>query len=266
MADPLSYRQNIDALAASDLQQFRAGIARAMSISDNRGYQHFAGMHGIPQHLCYHHEILFLPWHRAYLYTLELSFRDLFPGFTLAYWDWTAALAHAYGLPTAYTDANDGTGQPNPLVGAQAQIPQTAINQLRNSPATADSLDFSVSPPRTVRNPDPSAELPTPAAVQQIIDTSNTFVDFSHRIEEVHDHIHVWVGGTMTEIPTAAFDPVFWAHHTMIDRLWYLWQVAHPGASVPASILHSPLRGFSLTVADTLDINHLGYEYVLKAA
>src|SRR5260370_1302325 len=129
---------------------------------------------------------------------------------------WQGSLAQ--GPQPAYTDANAGPGQPNPLVGAQAQIPQTAINQLRNSPATADSLDFSVSPPRTVRNPDPSAELPTPAAVQQIIDTSNTFVDFSYRIEEVHDHIHVWVGGTMTEIPTAAFDPVFWAHHTMIDR------------------------------------------------
>jgi hypothetical protein len=102
--------------------------------------------------------------------------------------------------------------------------------------------------------------------LQEIIETSNTFVDFSHRLEDVHDNVHGWVGGTMSLIPTAAYDPVFWAHHTMIDRAWYLWQVAHPGATVPASILHGALRGFTLTVADTLDINHLGYEYVLKAA
>jgi tyrosinase len=266
MADSLSYRQNIDALSAADLQQFRAGIARAMTISDNRGYQYFAGMHGIPQHLCHHHDILFLPWHRAYLYTLELSFRDLYPGFTLAYWDWTSPPAQAQGLPAAYTAQNDAASQPNPLVSADAQIPQAQIDQLKSDPQSAHSLDFSVSPPRTVRDTDKPSDLPIPAAVQQIIDTSNTFVDFSQRIEEVHDNIHGWVGGTMSLIPTAAYDPVFWAHHTMIDRLWYLWQVAHPGASVPASILHSALRGFTLTVADTLDINHLGYEYVLKTA
>lgn len=266
MADSLSYRQNIDALSSADLQQFRAGIAKALSISDNRGYEYFAGMHGIPQNLCHHHDNLFLPWHRAYLYTLELSFRDLYPGFTLAYWDWTSPPAQAQGLPSAYTDPTDSAGQPNPLLTAPANIPQAQIAQLQNDPQASHSLDFSVSPPMTVREPDQPSGLPTADQLQQIIQTSNTFLDFSRRLEDVHDGVHGWVGGTMSMIPTAAYDPVFWAHHTMIDRAWYLWQVAHPGATVPSSLLHSALRGFTLTVADTLDINHLGYEYVLKAA
>ena len=63
------------------------------------------------------------------------------------------------------------------------------------------------------------------------------FDDFTSQLEDLHNRVHVWVGGTMSEIPVAAFDPVFWAHHTMIDRLWAIWQQAHPGAgvgSVPA--------------------------------
>jgi tyrosinase len=44
----------------------------------------------------------------------------------------------------------------------------------------------------------------------------NDFLDFSTQIEELHGRVHVWVGGTMASILFAAFDPIFWAHHTMI--------------------------------------------------
>ena len=68
----------------------------------------------------------------------------------------------------------------------------------------------------------------------------------------------------MSEIPVAAYDPIFYAHHTMIDRLWWLWQLQHPGANPPARYLSAPLPPFpSLTVGGTLDINNLGYEYAL---
>ena len=91
-----------------------------------------------------------------------------------------------------------------------------------------------------------------------------TFTDFSQKIERIHDGIHVWVGGTMSEIPVAAYDPLFYAHHTMIDRLWWLWQLQHPGADPPARYLDSPLPPFpGLTVSGTLDADRLGYEYAL---
>jgi hypothetical protein len=33
-----------------------------------------------------------------------------------------------------------------------------------------------------------------------------------------------WNMGLMANVPTAAFDPVFWAHHCNIDRLWSAWE------------------------------------------
>jgi tyrosinase len=69
----------------------------------------------------------------------------------------------------------------------------------------------------------------------------------------------------MSLIDIAAFDPVFWAHHAMIDRLWYLWQMRQPNASVPAALLNSALDPFPLTVSQILDISQLGYEYAVAA-
>jgi len=51
------------------------------------------------------------------------------------------------------------------------------------------------------------------------------WASFSDRLESYHDDVHVWVGGDMVDITTAGYDPVFYAHHCMIDRVWYLWQV-----------------------------------------
>ena len=65
----------------------------------------------------------------------------------------------------------------------------------------------------------------------------------------------------MAEIPFAAYDPVFFAHHVMIDRLWRLWQLRHPTAGVPAQLLSEALPPFNITVAQTIDANALGYDY-----
>ena len=66
----------------------------------------------------------------------------------------------------------------------------------------------------------------------------------------------------MTLISVAAYDPLFWSHHAMLDRLWYLWQMSTRGA-LPASVLDRALPPFPMTVRDTLDISRLGYGYAV---
>jgi tyrosinase len=65
----------------------------------------------------------------------------------------------------------------------------------------------------------------------------------------------------MGTIVFAGFDPIFWAHHCMIDRIWYLWQLRHGVQNVPPDYMAKPLAPFPLTVGDVLDIHRLGYEY-----
>ena len=66
----------------------------------------------------------------------------------------------------------------------------------------------------------------------------------------------------MTDIPFAAYDPIFWAHHCMIDRLWRMWQLRHPQASFPENVAKQVMEPFNLTAGDVLDPTTLGYDYV----
>ncbi len=51
--------------------------------------------------------------------------------------------------------------------------------------------------------------------------------------------------GDMVSAGVTAFDPIFWAHHSNVDRLWAEWQKQHPGAkpdNLDSSLLPGPSR------------------------
>jgi tyrosinase len=250
------YRQPVSNLSAAELDTFRQTIAKSKALSDNRGFIHFAGMHGWPANLCQHGSPLFLPWHRAYLYMFEMSLRDITPDVSLPWWDWTSGLSHQNGIPAAYTDP-----APNPLLGSQTGLDTDTLSQIQQQ--IPDALDFTVNPPQTVRAPGSPDQLPSADTIESVLQ-EGTFDGFTNRLEDQHNQVHGWTGGSMGIVPLAAYDPVFWAHHCMIDRLWYLWQLRNPNGGVGSVPLNQALEGFPLTVAQTLDINKLGYEYATK--
>jgi len=262
----LTLRKNADNLSATELQALREGYRKAQQIMDNRGYNHFAGLHGIPNWYCWHHERsqhstananLFLPWHRAYLLNFERAIRDQTPPNVrvgLPWWDWTSATSHANGVPRAFSAATV-SGQPNPLFRARISAPTAnpPINRM------------------TRRFPGNPASLPTAAQVTTVLNLSQ-FNDFTNQLESFHDFIHGWtggnngmVGGDMGSVGTAAWDPIFWSHHCMIDRLWYSWQLKHGVNNIPPSLLNMVLEPFGMITRDVLSINSLGYEYAVAS-
>jgi tyrosinase len=261
----LIVRKNADNLDPTELQALRTGYSKAQAILDNRSYNHFAGLHGIPNWFCWHHDHvqgsainanLFLPWHRAYLLFFERAIRDQSPAAPkvgLPWWDWTSAASHATGVPAAFSTATAG-GKANPLFRARIVAPTATppINRV------------------TRRFPGDPAQLPTAASIQNLLNLGQ-FNDFSTQLEDIHDAVHGWtggnngvVGGDMGSLSTAAWDPIFWSHHCMIDRLWYLWQMKHGVNSITPSLLPLVLRPFSMTVQDVLSVNALGYEYAVS--
>ena len=181
------------------------------------------------------------------------------PDVGIPYWDWTANVSHQRGLPEASTEERVN-GVENPLFSSTVEWSRELIDQvLRVLPGTLTQEG------RTLRDPDPPDELPRKATIDRILDLRD-FTDFSISLEQVHGDVHVWGGGAMSTVPTAGYEPWFTAHHSMIDRLWYLWQLRHPGRDPPAAIMQTVLTPFPMTVADTLDIERLGYDYAVQNA
>lgn len=257
----MGMRQGAEAMDAAGLAALRRAFGRAYVIRDERGYGYFAGLHGLPlPSYCPHHTPLFLPWHRAYLYFFERALQDLEPGADLPWWDWTSVAAHREGVPAAYrrTAARINV---NPLATGPVALSEAELERFRADPDNQGALSQG-SVGWTLRDPDQPDELPREQTVGRLL-SARSFDDFSLLAEGIHAAVHTWVGGAMTLISVAAYDPLFWAHHAMIDRLWYLWQLQAHGQP-PTSILDRALPPFPMTVRDTLDISRLGYGYAVQ--
>jgi len=176
----------------------------------------------------------FLPWHRVFLLLLEQSLQSIHPDVTIPYWDWTKSAEQTF---------------PSWLAGFTPTVPMP--------PPT--------SPVTVTRSPGLPSDLALLASNIPSIEADTDFATFTSSLEGVHGAVHVWVGGTMSFIPTAPADPIFWMHHANIDRLWWVWQQAHPGKNPslagtgPTSPVMDP---WSYTEAQTRDMLALGYEYV----
>ena len=249
-APPIRHRKSVYLLSQAQVTALREAFREAQRIrelNDDRGYQYWAGLHGEPGHFCIHGPTpgrisLFLPWHRAYLYFFELALRDHVPDAALAWWDWTTPRAHQEGIPQAFARQRVDR-RPNPLFSAPIEVAAGPGEQA----------------PMTFRDSGSPSELPLPGDVATVLSVQQ-FSRFSSRLENVHNWVHGWVGGMMGQIPWAAYDPIFWAHHAMIDRLWSLWQLTRRPL-LPDSYLDQALPPFPMTVRQTLNITTLGYDY-----
>lgn len=249
--DDIVHRKNAALLSDDEVSALRSAFAQVQQISvdargDDRGFFEHAGMHGVPYWDCPHHtpQRIFLPWHRAYLYRLEQALADRVPGVTLPWWDWTTTR----GIPAPFAPEDVG-GAPNPLFKMQTLV------------TAADIRDGAPLIEETFRDTSAPSQLPEPGDLRSVLDQPSYAV-FNDACENIHDGVHGWVGGTMGNVGYAAFDPVFWAHHCMIDRIWWLWQQQGRMNAVPFPGWEDlVLEPFNLTVKDVLNANALGLDY-----
>jgi tyrosinase len=256
-AAPVRFRRNADRLTDGQVKTLRKAHSALYAIPDDRGYEYFAGIHGLPLPISCenaHGTPYFLPWHRAYLYFFERALRDRAPNAGLVWWDWQTGPGRTSKLPEPYLRAK-AEGKANPLFSAK--VSKAALDQGR-----AGGLAVGAKTGRETAGP---SGLPSRAEVEDALSRPQ-FIDFSRAVEQLHNRVHGWAGGHMGQIPFAAFDPVFWAHHTMCDRIWRLWQLRHPGSLPPASILDQALPPFRMTVRQTLSVTALGYDYAASTA
>lgn len=226
-------RKPIHKLAGDEEQQLVAAFAALRSSADDTtNYAYWASVHAC---CAKHSSAMFLPWHRAFIFTFETALRSAIgsDSLTLPYWDWVAL----------------------PRLPDLLQDPVFAAERYTDEERAANHL-----------------ELPSDERVRHAIEKIERFADFGGytctsgpgELETIHGYPHTWVGPWMHILRFSAFDPVFWFHHSNVDRLWALWQTKRPGEDPPC--LDDPLVGIpeNWRVRDVLQISsgRLDYEYV----
>lgn len=279
-------RKSATALTASEVASLRRGFAQMRawntaprdSANYRRSLQYWANMHSYVGDDCYdpselglggmsgitsqthggdadklatwckceHGTLQFLTWHRMYLYYFEQVLQAAAgdPNLRLPYFDYGADGT----LPLPY---REGTPATNPL----------RIDQRRSS-----------------LNSGTGSIAPLTASASNAM-TATDYADFNTRLEDgPHGPVHCSISvsgcttGWMGRISASANDPIFYAHHTNIDRLYECWMSADPAARRPtnaaqlATVYTFPDRNGNLvnrTVSDMVTTAQLAYGYTL---
>ncbi|KAI0342996.1 Di-copper centre-containing protein [Trametopsis cervina] len=189
--------------------------------------------------------------------TKEL-FREAALKLRLPYWDWAASPE----LPPKLFDEKISVFEPPLATKAEIDNPLQAYRFQKDITSYGFDHPYSVWP-QTIRNPpdtEPKASDKSQkdklqqrlraqyrqlrARVYDLLIFTKTWEHMSNTadgrassLEGVHDMVHNLIGGTghMSNVPVAAFDPIFWYHHVNVDRLLALWLAVHPGSRVPAT-------------------------------
>jgi tyrosinase len=162
--------------------------------NDPASWQYWANIH---QNSCPHGKPYLLAWHRGYLHLFEQQLRKVAadPTLSLPYWDY-------YGsdvLPAEFTAA----GPDNPLY----------VPRIGSSVSAALGVD---------------AFAPGLKGFQRGV--ANAFEPVLERLP--HNQVHNLIGGKMASMQSPQ-DPIFWLHHSNIDRLWVAWLAAGDGRAQP---------------------------------
>ncbi|PWA88354.1 polyphenol oxidase protein [Artemisia annua] len=217
-------------------------LMKALPDDDPRSFKQQAAIHcaycngaydqvGFPDlELQVHGSWLFLPFHRYYLYFFEKICGKLIddPDFAIPFWNWDAP--GGMTIPAIYTNKE------SPLYDS--------FRDAQHQPPSIIDLDFN----GENENLSISEQVSTNLIImyRQIVSTAKTaslFMGSPYRagdeanpgggsLESLpHGSVHIWTGDStqpggenMGNFYSAGRDPLFYAHHANVDRMWSVWK------------------------------------------
>ncbi|MBA0598777.1 polyphenol oxidase, chloroplastic [Gossypium raimondii] len=219
-------------------------LMKALPHDDPRSFMQQANVHcaycegaydqvGFPNlELQVHNSWLFFPFHRYYLYFFERILGHLIddPTFGLPFWNWDSPAG--MWMPDMFMDTNS-----------------SLYDKFRNSrhyPPTMVDLDYNGEDEHETKMNKDQVKSNLSIMYRQMVSNAKTPRLFlggpfragdepyqgSGSIENVpHGPVHVWCGDDkqpngedMGTFYSAARDPIFYAHHSNVDRMWSVWK------------------------------------------
>ncbi|TVU34832.1 hypothetical protein EJB05_16685, partial [Eragrostis curvula] len=290
-SSPLRTRPAAHSAGVDYVAKFNAAIAamKALPADDPRSFAAQASVHcaycdgsyspeGFPGvDLQVHNSWLFFPFHRCYLYFFERIMGSLIgdPSFAMPFWNWDAP--DGMRVPAMYADPSSPLFDPR--------------RDGRHAPPRMIDLDYNGREPRFSDKQQVDHNLRV--MYRQMISLSPTpslFFGSPYRagddpnqgpgaVENIpHGPVHIWCGDPnqpdgedMGNFYSAGHDPLFYAHHANIDRMWSVWKgldarrhtdIADPDW-LDASFLFydEDPKLVRIRVRDVLDTDRLRYRY-----
>ncbi|XP_068643026.1 polyphenol oxidase I, chloroplastic-like [Aristolochia californica] len=222
-----------------------------------------------------HRSWLFFPWHRIHIYFHERIVQKLIgdDNFALPYWNWdhpAGMVIPSFYTSGAYVDKDrDRLHDPPEIVddsfdyvekglGPEEQIASNLAFMYTQMVSGAKKTELFMG---CKRYPGEEGECDGPGTIELA----------------PHNALHTWVGSglqpereNMGAFYSAARDPIFYAHHANIDRLWTVWKQlkGHEPEFVDPVWLdsyfyfHDENRQLvRIKIRDSLDIDKLRYGY-----
>ncbi|XP_041026021.1 polyphenol oxidase, chloroplastic-like [Juglans microcarpa x Juglans regia] len=172
---------------------------------------------------------LFFPFHRYYVYFYEKILGKLIgdPTFALPFWNWDSP--PGMQLPSLYAISNSAL--------------YDALRNANHQPPTLLDLDYSGTDESSTKTDQFSSNLKI--MYRQMVGAKNPTLFFGSpyragddpdpgagSIETTpHNNVHLWTGDDtqpniedMGNFYSAGRDPIFFAHHSNVDRMWTIWK------------------------------------------
>ena len=203
-------RKNAQRLTPGERDRFVAALAQL----NNRGtgpFTVFRDMHTDASDREAHGGPGFLPWHRAYLLDFERELQAIDPSVALPYWRFDQPAPNIFTREFLGVSDNFGFVRFSPTNPLQFWRTD-GVQGINRSPFF----------PTNQAPPAPMSENSTLALGDASL--GNLFRLFRRMQGNPHGFAHTSFGGSISDIDTAAKDPLFFLLHCNVDRLWAKWQ------------------------------------------
>lgn len=228
-------RKNANNLTAAERDRLVAAFAQLNNQGLGR-FTDFRDMHTAVSSPQAHGAPGFLPWHRAYLLDLERELQAIDPAVSLPYWRFDQP------APNIFTHEFFGVSDP---IGAVQFSPTNPLQFWRTDGVQGIN-----------RRPDFNTSMAPPGlrTEAQTLALGNQYAMFRTMEGNPHGSAHTSFDGSISSVPTAARDPLFFLLHCNVDRLWAKWQrqFGRFDPALAASYASNPANPIGHNLPDTM--------------
>ena len=238
------------------MNELRNALQKLQADTTTGGFQTIAAYHGQPNWCpspeaevkfacCVHGMATFPHWHRLLTVQFENGLKRHGYDGAVPYWDWTRMHENLPELvrDATYTDPESGDSKDNSWFKGHIDEANTDTSR------TPDSKLFE----KTSFDEYSNVARQMLLALEQ-----DDFCSFEVHYEIAHNLIHALVGGnnehSMASLRYTAYDPIFFLHHSMTDRIWAVWQALqkyrgkpYNSANCDLAEMRKPLKPFALS-------------------